>query len=395
MPFDEEFWAKVATATNLGGVVLLFCLILRGEQRFKSLTYAAMGLAVSGYCFNLYIDDFRSPTIVPALVFYLSFAGLLTGIIGGMVGIAKLILSREKKLPPPFYDPLLAAKPGLWTLWIFWAARLAIGLDNASAAHSGALFFGTFAVAVIGAATLVYIEGKIPTRPVDGLFLRSFDTDIKSVALRRHLIAQINKGLRLSGIRAPKRRMLMITRAAALVLLILRYGRSRHLDLEAGRDWRARLWRSLALCRFVIIEVHTISKSLRFEVELANDCSGTRRIFFVGDTSRPIAEWRRYISDDLLHDSEILDDQIHVAIWDYTKQQSEDAFDIAVKNFIAQLPSGVPGECYAAFGNIAGELPSFAGSASRLIWDFFIIALGVLIVAVLQLFFEVWIRMNF
>ena len=95
----------------------------------------------------------------------------------------------------------------------------------------------------------------LPGRAVNAFYLRSFRKDPRTVSIRNDAQEALGWGFRLSGIRDPRRRWPAVVRYLNAFIFALRQATPRYMSLEAGADWKARLWRSLGEARCALIDV--------------------------------------------------------------------------------------------------------------------------------------------
>jgi hypothetical protein len=133
----------------------------------------------------------------------------------------------------------------------------------------------------------------LPRRATNALYLRSFRNDAETGSLRIAAQAALGRAFRLSGIRDPRRRWPALIRHLLYILFLLRYAQPNFMNLEAGPDWKARLWRSLGEARCALIDVTELTPFVREEIELAIRCLGFHRVLFIGDDSRTADGWRQ------------------------------------------------------------------------------------------------------
>ncbi len=88
----------------------------------------------------------------------------------------------------------------------------------------------------------------LPAPPVNALYLRSFRNDPATWPIRKAAQSALGRKFRLSGIRDPRRRWPPVIRFMHAAFFAIRCCTPKFMNLEAGTDWKARLWRSLAKC---------------------------------------------------------------------------------------------------------------------------------------------------
>ncbi len=181
----------------------------------------------------------------------------------------------------------------------------------------------------------------LPSQTTNALWLRSFRFDNQSWPMRKAANLALGRSFRLSGIRDPRRRRPWLDYVLWHVF-ILQYSTPKHMNLEAGEDWKARVWRSLADCRCVVIDVVDVTSFLREEIELAYHCVGLDRILFLGGPRLSVDEWRERVAELLPHREDDAS-RIHVAVWDPATREARNQFTQAVRTFTSALPVGTSG----------------------------------------------------
>ena len=135
----------------------------------------------------------------------------------------------------------------------------------------------------------------LPPKP-NAIYLRAFRTDRSTAKLRAKLAAVLGPGFRLSGIRPPQKKTSTFTRFLMPGLIALRYAGSRFMELEAGDDWMARLWKTYQTSRVVFIDVRDVTVRVHREIQMTLETMGTERSIFVVSAARPDDEWRKSIA---------------------------------------------------------------------------------------------------
>jgi len=155
------------------------------------------------------------------------------------------------------------------------------------------------------------VHTLIPHRDPDVFYLRSFRRDRDTPRLRRILQREFGSGVRVTGIRDPRRRAFPLLRYLSIFPFILKYGTTRYLNLEAGDDWKPRLWRSLCHARGAVVDVTDLTSFVIEEIWLCHRTMGPERVLYIVDTSKSISEWREQISGIL----GTTPDVVRVAVW--------------------------------------------------------------------------------
>lgn len=151
-----------------------------------------------------------------------------------------------------------------------------------------------------------------PRRPTDVLYLRSFKNDRSTWPIRVAIQQAIGPELRLSGIRDPNRRRMSWLRSVAPMFISMKYCTPRYMDLEAGDDWRTRLWYSMQGNRATIIDLSETTPFVLEEIRLTMEALGTERIIFLGHAPQSSEEITRTAQQQLTLDP---DSKLKVVIW--------------------------------------------------------------------------------
>lgn len=228
----------------------------------------------------------------------------------------------------PLSDPLMTVKP--WLKGLGWLSlvsgvllcALFLGTGDGEALHVGGLQLlsaGLIAVVVLLA---------LPRRRPDIFYLRSFRKDRDSYLIRDMIEVALGADLRLAGIRDPKRRMPLILRPLLMTVMMLQYAGARYLNLEAGDDWKARLWCSLRLGRGAILDLRDQTPFVKEEVDLALATLGPGRVLFLtGDDGKSGEAGDR--------------EAVRSLRWSDADRQDPEAFIGAVQEFVRSL-DGAP-----------------------------------------------------
>jgi hypothetical protein len=249
---------------------------------------------------------------------------------------------------PPLRDPLSRLRKFLLLVLVVAVplALAAVGLalhgrvsDLIGAAGLGILVGGT--------PILAFIVYLLPGRPVDAFYLRSFHNDSRSWPMRKAAQVGLGPGFRLSGIRDFHRRRSFLD-YLAFGTFILRYCTPKFMNLEAGADWKKRLWRSLGDARCALIDISEMTPSVREEIALAYGSLGPNRVQFIGDPFRTVEEWEQLILKVITGyagDNHVL----NVAMWDQGNSKQKRIFCKAVRAFRQRLPAARAGLSRSTF----------------------------------------------
>ena len=145
-------------------------------------------------------------------------------------------------LPKPLGDPLRALRHVVGFFLLLQIACLLI--------LPGILFYGVRMTFLYGlglgmAAALpsaFWLWSILPGRAVNAFYLRSFRNDPGTWPIRKAAQAALGRKFRLSGIRDPRRRWPAVIRFMHAAFYAVRCCTPKFMNLEAGADWKARLW---------------------------------------------------------------------------------------------------------------------------------------------------------
>jgi hypothetical protein len=241
-------------------------------------------------------------------------------------------------LPRPLEDPL---RPLGWYVLGSLALVVTLGLVAVSSetpSTDDPPFLVTHGVWIASALFLFAIWRLLPKRRTDVLYLRSFRHDENTAPLRADLVRAFGPGVRVSGIRDPRRRSSKWLRQLNQFVFALRYSTPKYLNLEAGDDWKARLWRSLTLARGAILDVTDLTSYVKDEVRMCFRTLGLDRILFVGNGSKTVDQWRAEIATILELPK---DAPIRVVLW-ADDRGSRAQFRADVSAYARQLPKRHP-----------------------------------------------------
>jgi hypothetical protein len=197
-------------------------------------------------------------------------------------------------------------------------------------------------VFILGLPVTYLILRLLPKRETNAFYLRSFRNDPATLPIRRTIQRALGyKQFRLSGIRDPRRRGSPFLRGLNVVVLAIRYSTPKYMDLEAGDDWKARLWRSLGEARCAFVDVTDLTPFVAEEIGLAMRCLGPQRVLFIGDRTQTYDEWRRRVAE-VSGVREAAGKEIQLAIWAPSREDRR-AFADRVRQFASALPDGPAG----------------------------------------------------
>lgn len=157
----------------------------------------------------------------------------------------------------------------------------------------------------------IYWRAFAPRRATDVFYLRSFKNDAQTWPIRVAIQEAIGSRWRLSGIRDPQRRSLGFWSKLAPIFVAMKYSTPKFMDLEAGDDWKRRLWHSLRESQLAIIDVSMVTTFVLDEIAIAHDSLSSQRILFLGHAPQTV-EQVEALANQQLGPAAI---QAHVVIW--------------------------------------------------------------------------------
>lgn len=178
-----------------------------------------------------------------------------------------------------------------------------------------------------------------PGSKPNAIYLRAFRTDADTAPLRLKLAAILGPGYRLSGIRPPRKKSSALARFLFPGLVALRYAGSRYMDLEAGDDWMARLWRTYQQTRLVFLDVRELTEHVHREIRMTLETMGPERCVFLVGSGRSDAEWRALIAEVA---GEAVDPARMLLLDASPARVKKRQIDSDLKNILQVLPAGVP-----------------------------------------------------
>jgi hypothetical protein len=276
-------------------------------------------------------------------------------------------------LPAPLDDPLCALRRFLgwlmlaqialvvgWLLYSFTVQRVPVEV--------GAWELGIQGI-IIGLPFVVAFWKLLPTQVVNAYYLRSFRHDAATPAVRRSLSVALGREFRLSGIRDPRRRSIKVVRYLTVFLFALRYATAKYMNLEAGADWKQRLWRSLGDARCAIIDVSDLTSHVIQEIQMCFRSLGLKRMLFVcratslGDAGDSKAAIARHL------DLPSAESEVQVATWD-ASGAGRRGFEADVRRFadrVAAEPAGLRHDAFPLRGSPT-SIDDAPGASHRWVW---------------------------
>jgi type IV pilus assembly protein PilA len=180
-----------------------------------------------------------------------------------------------------------------------------------------------------------------PIGKPNAIYLRAFRTDRSTAKLRAELAAVLGPGYRLSGIRTPQKKTSVFLRFLVPGLVALNYAGSKFMELEAGDDWMARLWKTYQTTRLVFIDVRDVTIHVHNEIQMTIATMGAERCISIVGPGKTIEEWRALIAAIVGPEYETAKFNLLDASDERMRSREMQA---DLKTIVAGLPPGVPGQ---------------------------------------------------
>jgi hypothetical protein len=215
-------------------------------------------------------------------------------------------------LPHPLSDPLRTYR-GILTILLVVLFILSNILCLLPHRGSGTWFDTIYTMTTILSFFILSAVWRLmPRKPTAAIYLRSFVNDPATYPIRIVAAAALGRTCRLSGIRDPRRRWPWLIQHLLGLIFFVKYLNPRFMNLEAGPDWKARLWRSLGQARCALIDVTCLTPFVRDEIELALQCLGPERVLFIVDSTLSLAAWEEKIASGLVR--RVATDDLRLAV---------------------------------------------------------------------------------
>lgn len=234
------------------------------------------------------------------------------------------VLTAECELEDPIRE--VSRKLGGWCLYLFLGVSvglvvlIAVALFAPKSPASGTLLALAFVVmGLIGFGFLllfgflVWWRAFAPRRATDVFYLRSFRNDAETWPIRVAIQKALGRRHRLSGIRDPQRRSVSFLEHYSPLFLAMKYCTPRYMDLEAGKDWKARLWHSLQRAELAVLDLSVLTPFVQEEIRLAAAALGIERLVCLGRAPQTLDEVRQLASAELGMAPENC--PVHIIIW--------------------------------------------------------------------------------
>jgi hypothetical protein len=257
-------------------------------------------------------------------------------------------------LPHPLSDPLRTYRRLLTILLVLLLIRSTIlCLISPKGGHT---WFDTIYTVntILSFFILAAIWRLMPRKPTAAIYLRSFMNDPATYPIRIVAAAALGRTCRLSGIRDPRRRWPWLIQHLLGLIFFVKYLSPRFMNLEAGPDWKARLWRSLGQARCALIDMSCLTPFVHDEIDLALQCLGPERVLFIVDTTLSLAAWREKIASRLV--CPVATDDFRLAVWE-NSEQGRKSLANQIRDFAARLPKEEAGLKAAAWPLTQSQQP--------------------------------------
>jgi hypothetical protein len=214
------------------------------------------------------------------------------------------------QLPPELEDPMrdIARRFGWYLLWML-VVLLALSMfvltvwsvlrDSPVTALLGSGLYMVWILFFVYWSNLIWWRAFAPRRPTDVFYLRSFQNDQDSWPIRVAVQEALGERYRLSGIRDPRRRTDGMQDRFSPWLKAMRHCTPKFMDLEAGDDWQARLWRSLQKGRLALVDLTVATPFVRQEIRLVSQAIGWERTVILGTAPQTEDEIRRLVAAEV------------------------------------------------------------------------------------------------
>jgi hypothetical protein len=159
----------------------------------------------------------------------------------------------------------------------------------------------------------------MPNKRTGIYYLRSFRNDSSTWMLRVRLQEAFGPGHRLSGIRDPRRRRVGFIEQHFPALIAMKYCTPKFMDMEAGKDWQARLYNALIIANCAVIDVREPTEFVHVEVKMSLETLGLNRMLFVVDDRKSDEAWRAEVAA-ISPDGTTDPSTIHLAFWNESKE---------------------------------------------------------------------------
>jgi type IV pilus assembly protein PilA len=179
-----------------------------------------------------------------------------------------------------------------------------------------------------------------PAGKPNAIYLRAFKTDKSTAALRSKISAILGPGFRLSGIRPPRKKSSVFLRFLLPGIVAMRYAGSKYMELEAGDDWMARLWKTYQTVRLVLIDVREVTPYVHQEIEMTLQSVGSARCVFLVNREKTEGEWRKLLAEIVGPES----DSEKLQLLDVSPERvAYRQMESDLRDLVKTLPEGVPG----------------------------------------------------
>lgn len=258
-----------------------------------------------------------------------------------------------RPLPRPLHDPLLKARPFLllaFAITLMLGVSFALDIKDNLTGIKVLAWMSTFGVGLIVQLIVLMV---IPRKPADAIYLRSFGREEATFDARFLVECIFYPDIRVAGIRSPQRRLPLFIRPFLFGVFVFKYLGARYMNLEAGEDWYARLWRTLGGCRTVIIDLREMTDNVGAEISLCFEALGLERTLFIVDDDWSLEQVHAEIHK---WSGRIPECEINIAKWQGDSDAAIDSFCAEVQQFKDKLPSKLIGLAWDALPRIKNAI---------------------------------------
>jgi type IV pilus assembly protein PilA len=201
--------------------------------------------------------------------------------------------------------------------------------------------FGIWAALGMTLSALSFTPLFAPLGKPNAIYLRAFRTDKATEKLRAELAAILGPAFRLTGIRPPRERSSVFMHFLLPGIVAMKYAGSRFMELEAGDDWMARLWKTYQTTRLVFIDIREMTPFVHQEIQLTLQTVEASRSVFVVDQQIPEQERRHLVAEIAGPEC----DPAQLQLLDVSPERIPSRqIEADLKQILNRLPIGVPGE---------------------------------------------------
>jgi len=296
-------------------------------------------------------------------------------------GITSLLNGRP--MPRKLADPLCTAKPYYFFINLTIDILIIIFI-SALYLETGDMAFTALGFVIISIALYIslYVVA-FPKIATNALYLRNFSKDKSSEDVREYIEVMLGESYRLSGIRDPRKRINLIFRPIIIAYMALQYAGARFLNLEAGNDWKARIWSNFSDIKIVFIDLRELTDFVQEEIELCIKSLELERIVFIANTEANAMAWKTKLSHQYNIPKE-LQKSLHVIAWE-ANNSDRTKFMSDIERVTTTLPEGSADLLESSFPLVDSYILSKRESANERISNSLQIILGASLLGILVL----------